>query len=248
MIPIKPNNVTWTDDQWRAIYEDGSNILVSAGAGSGKTAVLTERVIRKIKDGISVSNLLVLTFTNEAAKEMKDRIRKKIKKDPSLKEQLDYLEQAYITTFDSYALSVVKKYHYALKISKNITNIDSSIVNIKKNQIIENIFEKYYKENDKFCDFINIYGDKDDKKIKEAQKAFIKRLIYGVAVFFIFTFVKIVFGLLGVETDQGDTKICWDCATKPHNKSCLKYVEDKEKKDSIQDNDNKDDLKEKEEI
>ncbi|MGN0993039.1 MAG: hypothetical protein ACI4PE_03880, partial [Bacilli bacterium] len=53
----------------------------------------------------------------------------------------------------------------------------------------------------------------EDKKIKEAQKAFIKRLIYGVAVFFIFTFVKIVFGLLGVETDQGDTKICWDCAT-----------------------------------
>ena len=88
----------------------------------------------------------------------------------------------------------------------------------------------------------------EDKKIKEAQKAFIKRLIYGVAVFFIFTFVKIVFGLLGVETDQGDTKICWDCATKPHNKSCLKYVEDKEKKDSIQDNDNKNDLKEKEEI
>ena len=88
----------------------------------------------------------------------------------------------------------------------------------------------------------------EDKKIKEAQKAFIKRLIYGVAVFFIFTFVKIVFGLLGVETDQGDTKICWDCATKPHNKSCLKYVEDKEKQESIQDNDNKDDLKGKEEI
>ena len=167
MIPMKPNNVTWTDDQWRAIYEDGSNILVSAGAGSGKTAVLTERVIRKIKDGISVSNLLVLTFTNEAAKEMKDRIRKAIIKN-NLTKELNLLESAYITTFDSFALSLVKKYHYALKISKNITNIDSSIVNIKKNQIIENIFEKYYKENDKFCDFINIYGDKDDKKIKEA--------------------------------------------------------------------------------
>ena len=166
MIPMKPNNVTWTDDQWRAIYEDGSNILVSAGAGSGKTAVLTERVIRKIKDGISVSNLLVLTFTNEAAKEMKDRIRKAIIKN-NLTKELNLLESAYITTFDSFALSLVKKYHYALKISKNITNIDSSIVNIKKNQIIENIFEKYYKENDKLCDFINIYGDKDDKKIKE---------------------------------------------------------------------------------
>ncbi len=167
MIPTKPNNVTWTDDQWRAIYEDGSNILVSAGAGSGKTAVLTERVIRKIKDGISVSNLLVLTFTNEAAKEMKDRIRKAIIKN-NLTKELNLLESAYITTFDSFALSLVKKYHYALKISKNITNIDASIVNIKKNQIIENIFERYYKENDKFCDFIKIYGNKDDKEIKKA--------------------------------------------------------------------------------
>ena len=65
----------------------------------------------------------------------------------------------------------------------------------------------------------------EDKKIKEAQKSFIKRLIYGVAIFFMFTVVEVIFGLLGVETDKGDSKICWDCATKPHNKSCLKYVE-----------------------
>ena len=52
MIPIKPEGVTWTDEQWEAIYEDNKNIIVSAGAGSGKTAVLTERVIRKLKDGI----------------------------------------------------------------------------------------------------------------------------------------------------------------------------------------------------
>ena len=119
MIPKKPNNVTWTDDQWQAIYEDGCNILVSAGAGSGKTAVLTERVIRKIKDGISVSKLLVLTFTNEAAKEMKSRIRDAITKE-NLTKELDLLESSYITTFDSFALSLVKKYHYALKIGKNI--------------------------------------------------------------------------------------------------------------------------------
>ena len=70
----------------------------------------------------------------------------------------------------------------------------------------------------------------EDKKIKEAQKTFIRRLIYGVAIFFIFTIVKVIFGLLGVETEKGDSKICWDCATKPHNKSCLKYIEEKEKK------------------
>ena len=77
-------------------------------------AVLSERVIRKLKQKVNINELLILTFTNAAAAEMKDRIRKKIKKDPSLKDQLDYLEQAYITTFDSYALSVVKKYNYLL--------------------------------------------------------------------------------------------------------------------------------------
>ena len=80
MIPIKPSGVTWTDEQWEAIYEDNKNIIVSAGAGSGKTAVLTERVIRKLKDGVHINELLILTFTKAAAAEMADRIRKKIKK------------------------------------------------------------------------------------------------------------------------------------------------------------------------
>lgn len=91
----------------------------------------------------------------------------------------------------------------------------------------------------------------EDKKIKEAQKSFIKRLIYGVAIFFMFTVVEVIFGLLGVETDKGDSKICWDCATKPHNKSCLKYVEESEKKqseDNNDSNDNQNDSEEKEEL
>lgn len=75
----------------------------------------------------------------------------------------------------------------------------------------------------------------EDKKIKETQKTFIRRLIYGVAIFFIFIIVEVIFGLLGVETEKGDSKICWDCATKPHNKSCLKYVEENEKKEKQDD-------------
>ena len=100
----------WTAEQEEAIYKDGSNIIVSAGAGSGKTAVLSERVIRKLKEGVDIRNILMLTFTNEAAGEMANRIRKKIKKE-NLKEQLEYLDSAYITTFDAFALSLVKKYH-----------------------------------------------------------------------------------------------------------------------------------------
>ena len=91
MIPVKLIDSSWTDEQWEAIWEDGKNIIVSAGAGSGKTAVLTERVIRKLKDGIPVNRLLILTFTRAAAMEMKDRIRKKIKKDNSLISNLNLL-------------------------------------------------------------------------------------------------------------------------------------------------------------
>ena len=66
----------WTKEQQEAIYQKGKNIIVSAGAGSGKTAVLTERVITHLKEGVSIDELLILTFTNAAAAEMKDRIRK----------------------------------------------------------------------------------------------------------------------------------------------------------------------------
>ena len=79
----------WTKEQEDAIYKDGTNIIVSAGAGSGKTAVLSERVLRKLKGGVNIDELLILTFTKAAAAEMKERIRKKISKEPSLKEQLD---------------------------------------------------------------------------------------------------------------------------------------------------------------
>ncbi|MEE3342933.1 MAG: UvrD-helicase domain-containing protein [Bacilli bacterium] len=168
MIPTKPKNATWTDEQWQAIYEDGKNIIVSAGAGSGKTAVLTERVIRKLKDGIHINQLLILTFTKAAASEMADRIRKKIKKDLSIKEELNLLDSAYITTFDSYALSIVKKYHYLLNISDNINIIDSNVILLKKKQIIDEIFLKKYEQKEiPFLNFINKFCTKDDNEIKD---------------------------------------------------------------------------------
>ena len=112
----------WTPEQLQAIEEDGTNIIVSAGAGSGKTAVLTERVLSKIKNGIHINELLIMTFTNAAAKEMKDRIRKKLKKE-GLTEEVNLIDSAYITTFDSFSLSIVKKYHYILNIGKNMKMI-----------------------------------------------------------------------------------------------------------------------------
>ena len=85
----------WTDEQLQAINVEGCNVIVSAGAGSGKTAVLTQRVLRKIKSNIPINKLLILTFTKAAAKEMKDRIRRTLKKE-GFNEQLKLLDSAYI--------------------------------------------------------------------------------------------------------------------------------------------------------
>lgn len=159
----------WTKEQEQAINDSGKNIIVSAGAGSGKTAVLTQRVITKLKNGININELLILTFTNAAAQEMKERIRASILADDTLKEQLDYIDSAYITTFDSFAMSVVKKYYYLLNISQNIKVLDSSICNTIRKEILDNIFEELYSERD--SNFIKMIDDltiKDDTNIKKS--------------------------------------------------------------------------------
>ena len=158
----------WTKEQEQAITEVGKNIIVSAGAGSGKTAVLTERTIRKLLNGGSISRLLILTFTNAAAGEMKDRIRRAIKKS-GLKDQLDLIDSAYITTFDSFAMTVVKKYSEALKISPNITVMDSSIELLKSKEILDKIFEESY-DDKKFRKLINDFCIKTDDNMKSIIK------------------------------------------------------------------------------
>ena len=159
--------MAWTNEQKEAIYTEGTNIIVSAGAGSGKTAVLTERVLEKVKKGISVDNLLILTFTKMAAKEMKERIGDKLKKE-GLTSELAKLDTADITTFDAYALSVVKKYHYYLNVSKDINIIDGSVITLYKRKVLKDIFEELYEENNhEFIDFIQEYCIKDDKDIFE---------------------------------------------------------------------------------
>ncbi len=158
----------WTSEQLEAINKEGSNIIISAGAGSGKTAVLTQRVIRKLKEGVNINELLVLTFTNAAAFEMKERIRKAITENPNLKDQLSLIDGAYITTFDSYALSLVKKYHYLLNISSDVNILDNSIIYMVKKDIINKIFDTMYNSNNHlFNKLITDFSLKDDKEIKE---------------------------------------------------------------------------------
>ena len=157
----------WTKEQEEAINKEGMNIIVSAGAGSGKTAVLTERVITKIKKGIPVDHLLILTFTKAAASEMKERIRASIK-EMNNEEALNKLDSAYITTFDSFSLSIVKKYHSLLNVSKNINIGNDNVFKLKKEQILDEIFEELYQErNPEFLKLIGDFCVKDDLEIRD---------------------------------------------------------------------------------
>ena len=122
--------IKWSDEQLLAIDEKDKTILVNAGAGSGKTAVLTERLLRKVKAGTHLKNLIVLTFTKLAASEMKERLRKVLieasENDEKIKEELDYIDQANIQTIDAFTSELVKKYHYLLDIPANINIIDEA--------------------------------------------------------------------------------------------------------------------------
>jgi len=164
-------SVKFTEKQLEAIHTINTNILVSAGAGSGKTAVLSERVLEHVKQRCDIDQLLILTFTNAAAKEMKGRIRKKIEasamKNPKLLTDLAKIDQAHITTFDSFALFILKKYGYLKNISKQISVADNILMNDQKNKTIECLFERYYASNNQaFFNYLDAYVQKDDDVLK----------------------------------------------------------------------------------
>lgn len=158
-----------TDEQKEAILKRGKNTIVSAGAGSGKTFVLKLRVLEEITKETTVDKLIILTFTNAAAGEMKERIRKVISENESAANQAELVDSAYITTFDSYAQSLVKKYNYLLNISKNFTIIDENIVNTELTKILEDILNDYYKNpTNEFISFIKDFAYKNDNELKKS--------------------------------------------------------------------------------
>ena len=126
--------VKWTKEQEQAIYEKGNNILVAAAAGSGKTAVLVERIINKIiNEKIDIDRLLIVTFTNAAASEMRERvlkaIYKKIDENPNelnLQRQVTLLNKASICTIDSFCLDVVRNNFFEIDISQNFRIADTT--------------------------------------------------------------------------------------------------------------------------
>ena len=166
----------WTKEQLQAITEKGSNILVAAAAGSGKTTVLVERIIRKIiDDNIDIDKILVVTFTNAAASEMRERILnalyKEIDKDPlnkRLRKQIILLNKASICTIDSFCLDIIRNNFFEIGISSNFRIADNIELELLKQEAMEDIFEELYIENDeKFYKLIELYtGYKDDEELK----------------------------------------------------------------------------------
>ena len=172
------SKVNWTPEQQDAIYEKNSNILVAAAAGSGKTAVLVERIIHKIiEDKVDIDKLLVVTFTNSAASEMRERVLKAIDKkleenpeDENLQRQITLLNKASICTIDSFCLEIVRNHFYELEnVSPNFRIADTTEMELLKQEVIEDIFEeKYEAEDSDFAKLINVYTSyRDDTPLKD---------------------------------------------------------------------------------
>ena len=120
------------------------NILVSAGAGSGKTRVLTERVLRLvIEENVPLHRLLILTFTNAAAQSMKEKIRKALMS-KGRHEDAALVDAAYIMTFDAFALALVKKYHIELGLNDDVAIYDDMLYQVQKKVILKQLFDDYY--------------------------------------------------------------------------------------------------------
>lgn len=167
----------WTKQQQKAIDTRNCNLLISAAAGSGKTAVLVERIISMIIDSnnpIDVDKLLVVTFTNAAASEMKQRIGDAIAKqleinpyNEHLQNQLTNLNRADIKTIHSFCLQVVKDNYYTLGIDPVMRTADETEVKLLKQQVINDLFEELYsiEDNIAFYTLVETFGDdtKDDK-------------------------------------------------------------------------------------
>ncbi|MDR4887104.1 helicase-exonuclease AddAB subunit AddA [Fredinandcohnia sp. QZ13] len=178
LIP-KPEGSQWTDDQWKAIVSSGQDILVAAAAGSGKTAVLVERIIRKIlsdQHPVDVDRLLVVTFTNASAAEMRNRIgealEKALKEDPAslhIRRQLSLLNRASISTIHSFCLEVIRKFYYLIDIDPGFRIADSTEAELLRDEVMEELFEEHYSnlENTKFFDLVDRFtNDRTDVELQ----------------------------------------------------------------------------------
>lgn len=179
-VKTKMSDVKWTPEQQRAIYTRGCNLLVAAAAGAGKTAVLVERIIKKItndKNPVDIDRLLVVTFTNAAASEMRERIGDAITgaldENPDskrLQRQLVLLNKSSITTIHSFCLEVIKNNFHLIDLDPNFRIGDETECTLLKQETMEEMFEEKYdeEERDGFLSLVESYsGSRDDSALQE---------------------------------------------------------------------------------
>ena len=171
--------VKWTEEQQKVIQLRNRNILVSAAAGSGKTAVLVERIITMLTEDdppVDVDKLLIVTFTEAAASEMKERIRLAIEKklleypeDEHLKQQATLIHNAQITTIHSFCLSVIRDHFHAIDIDPGFRIGEEGELKLLRHDVLEEMLEEKYQEGSKsFLDFAAAYSTgRDDKKSED---------------------------------------------------------------------------------
>ncbi len=169
----------WTNEQQKVIDYRNRNILVSAAAGSGKTAVLVERIIERITDKenpVDIDKLLVVTFTNAAAAEMRERIGNAIEKrleenpeDENLKKQQTLIHNAQITTIDSFCLFVVRNHFEEIHLEPNFRIADTGELKLLEMDVLNEVFEQEYeKASPAFLQLVDAYSDKrSNKAVKE---------------------------------------------------------------------------------
>ena len=172
--------MNWTKEQEQAIYKNKSNILVAAAAGSGKTAVLVERIINKIiNEHVDIDKILVVTFTNAAASEMRERIFNAIYKKideseddaeiQNLQRQITLINKASICTIDSFCLDVIRNNFFETNISPNFRIADNNEIELLKQEVLDEFFEEKYEEkNQDFQELIKTYTSyRDDTPLKD---------------------------------------------------------------------------------
>lgn len=167
--------IQWTTDQQKVIDLRKRNILVSAAAGSGKTAVLVERIITMITEGespVDIDRLLIVTFTNAAAGEMRERIGKAIEKklgeqpdNVHLQKQMTLLHSAQITTIHSFCLNVIRNHFNVIDLDPGFRVGDEAELKLLKSDVIAELLERKYEEAEEgFLQFVESYatGKSDD--------------------------------------------------------------------------------------
>jgi len=167
----------WTTEQQNAITLPVSDMIVSAAAGSGKTAVMAERVLQRLTGDkfVDIDKILVVTYTSAAASEIKERIMQKIVEklkegaNDALASQLLKLPYAHISTIHSFCLDLIRKYFYLINLDPAVSVADETEVNTIKKNAASIVFDNHYNNADSlFADFVSDYSNKNDNSLLEA--------------------------------------------------------------------------------